>query len=52
MNMLAVSANPSSACVRAMMGRAPASLICSTIVGHPGACVMTSSPGLNSASAA
>ena len=35
---------PSSACVCTMTGVASASLICSTSVGQPGMCVMTSSP--------
>ncbi len=47
----AFNAKPSSARVRTATGAAPASLICSTMVGHPGACVMTSSPGPKSASA-
>ena len=42
------SANPSSACVCTMTGVASASLICSTSVGQPGMCVMTSSPSPNS----
>ena len=33
-----------------MTGVASASLICSTSVGQPGMCVITSSPGPNSAS--
>ena len=41
------SRKPSSACVRTMTGVASASLICSTSVGHPGMCVMTSSPAPN-----
>ena len=36
--------------VRTITGVASASLICSTSVGQPGMCVMTSSPGPNSAS--
>ena len=35
-NRSAVSANPSSACVRTITGVASASLICSTSVGQPG----------------
>ena len=46
------SSKPSSGCVRTSTGEAPASLICSGIVGQHGACVITSSPGLKSASAA
>ena len=45
-------AKPSSACVCTITGVAPASLICSGIVGQYGACVITSSPRSNSASAA
>ena len=48
----AVRAKPSSGRVRTTTGVAPASLICSTMVGQPGACVTTSSPGPNSAIAA
>ncbi len=48
----ACTANPSSACVRTRTGVASASLICSVSVGQYGACVITSSPGPNSASAA
>ena len=44
--------NPSSARVWTITGVASASLICSTSVGHPGMCVMTSSPGPNSTIAA
>jgi hypothetical protein len=35
-----------------MTGVASASLICSTMVGQPGMCVITSSPGPNSTIAA
>src|SRR6476659_10611103 len=42
---------PSSGLVGTMTGVACAILICSGIVGQYGACVITSSPGLNSASA-
>src|SRR5512132_507122 len=42
---------PSSAFVWTITGVAFAILICSGIVGQYGACVITSSPGLNSASA-
>ncbi len=45
-------AKPSSACVRTRTGVASASLICSVSVGQNGACVITSSPGPNSASVA
>ena len=40
----AVIAKPSSACVRTTTGVASANLTCSVSVGHPGACVITSSP--------
>src|SRR6476646_6240440 len=45
------TATPSSGFVCTMTGAACAILICSGMVGQYGACVMTSSPGLNSASA-
>ena len=48
----ACSVKPSAALVRTTTGVASASLICSTIVGQPGTCVITSSPGPNTASAA
>ena len=51
-NVSARSRKPSSACVWTMTGVASASLICSTSVGQPGVCVMTSSPAPNSAIAA
>ena len=51
-NGCARSAKPSSGEVRTMTGVASASLICSTSVGHPGVCVMTSSPGSNTTNAA
>ena len=41
------SRKPSSGLERTMTGVASASLICSTSVGQPGMCVMTSSPGPN-----
>ena len=47
----AVSAKPSSARARTTTGSASANFTCSTSVGQPGACVMTSSPASNSVSA-
>ena len=44
MSVSACSRKPSSARVRTMTGVASASLICSTSVGQPGMCVITSSP--------
>ena len=43
---------PSSACVRTRTGVASASFTCSVSVGQYGACVITSSPGPKSDSAA
>ena len=51
-NRSADSVKPFSACAWTITGVASASLICSGIVGQPGACVITSSPGPNSASIA
>ena len=41
----ALRLNPSSAWVWTITGVASVSLICSTSVGQPGMCVITSSPG-------
>ena len=49
---LARIAKPSSGYVRTRTGEASAILICSVNVGQCGVCVMTSSPGPNSDSAA
>ena len=43
-NVSARTWKPSAACVWTMTGVASASLICSTSVGQPGMCVITSSP--------
>src|SRR5687767_3591813 len=48
----ACTLKPSLDCVETITGTAPISLTCSGMVGQYGACVMTSSPGSNSASAA
>ena len=48
-NGSARTVKPSSACVCTITGVASASLICSTSVGQPGMCVMTSSPGAEQA---
>ena len=52
MTASACTAKPSSDRVDTITGTAPISLTCSGIVGQYGACVITSSPGSKSASAA